>query len=257
MSDCSASIVVYNNPIEMIRTAITSVLPNSVNIELYVIDNSPTDVIKASLEDLPISYTFYGSNAGYGRGHNKAFEQCATSKYHIIINPDIIVSPLAIEALKSFMDANPNIGIVSPKVLSENGSLQPLNKRNPTVLDLFVRRFIPKSLQHLIQHRIDHYEMKDVGYDDICDVECISGCFMFCRAQALRAVGGFDDRYFMYFEDFDLSKKIQEAGYKTVYYPHATVTHLWERASHKSSRMLWVFAVSMFRYFNKWGWKWY
>lgn len=255
--DCIASIVIYNNLPVVIRRAIESSLSCSLPIELHVIDNSPTNALKLSLADLPVKYHFCGCNTGYGRGHNRSLEECLESKYHIIINPDIIVAPLTIEALSCFMDENPDIGIVSPRVLNEDGSIQNLNKRYPSVFDLFARRFIPKSFHYLIQRRMDRYEMKDIGYDNICDVECISGCFMFCRTEALKAVGGFDDRYFMYFEDFDLSRKIQLAGYRTVYYPHATVTHLWERASHKSLKMLWVFIVSMSRYFNKWSWKWW
>ncbi|WP_157046224.1 glycosyltransferase family 2 protein [Geotalea uraniireducens] len=101
----------------------------------------------------------------------------------------------------------------------------------------------------------DRYEMKDIGYEDICDVEFMSGSFMFCRTDALTAVGGFDDRYFMYLEDADLSRKIQQAGYRTVYFPTAKVTHLWERASYKSLQMTWIHIRSAIAYFNKWGWK--
>jgi GT2 family glycosyltransferase len=97
--------------------------------------------------------------------------------------------------------------------------------------------------------------MKDKGYDSMYDVESMTGAFMFCRMDILRKLGGFDPRYFMYFEDFDLSRKFQLLGYRTVYYPRATVTHLWERAAHKKLRITFVFIVNMFRYFNKWGWK--
>lgn len=255
MYKCSASIVIYNNPPDMIIKAIESFLSCSLNVELHVVDNSPTDSLKPALLHLPIQYHFYGSNAGYGTGHNKALDALSDSKYHVILNPDIVIAPSTIDTLAAFMDGNADVGIVCPKTLNEDGSIQYLNKRYPTVFDLFARRFIPKSFHHLIQLRLDRFEMKDVGYEDIYDVECISGCFMFCRTKVLRSVDGFDDRYFMYFEDFDLSRKIQHAGYRTVYNPHATVTHLWERASHKSMKMTWIHIQSAFKYFNKWGWK--
>lgn len=257
MLDCSASIVVYKNPPEMVRKAIKSFLSCTLNVVLHVVDNSPTQVRKSSFLDLPVKYHFYGSNAGYGRGHNRALEECSESMYHVIINPDIIITPSTIESLSGFMNDNPNIGMVCSKVLNEDGSIQPLNKRYPTVFDLFVRRFLPKRLHGLLEKRLAKYETRDIGYETIHDVEYLSGCFMFCRTDALKAVGGFDDRYFMYFEDADLSRKIQQAGYHTIYYPHATVTHLWERASHKSIKMTLVFIVNMIRYFNKWGWKWF
>ena len=255
--DCTAAIVIFNNPPEMIRRVAESSLPCSLDIELHIVDNSPTDVLKKSLKALPVHYHFAGSNVGYGRGHNKALKECSDSKYHVIINPDIIISHSAIEALAEFMDNNIDIGMVCPKVLNEDGSLQPLNKRYPTVFDLFVRRFLPKKLHRLFEKRLARYETRDIGYATIHDVEFMTGCFMFCRTSVLKEVGGFDERYFMYFEDCDLGQKFQNAGYRTVYYPHATVTHLWERASHKSFRMMWVLIVNMFRYFNKWGWRFY
>lgn len=255
MYDCTAAIVVFNNPPQIIQKAIKSLLACSLNMGLHIIDNSPTEAPKPYLADLPVTYHFDGFNAGYGKGHNLVINKLLTSRYHIIINPDIIIDPSTIESLYSFMNQNPDIGIVCPKILNEDESIQFLNKRYPTVFDLFARRFIPKSLHYLIRSRLDRYEMKDVGYEDICDVECISGCFMFCRTEVLKKVGGFDDRYFMYLEDFDLSRKVQQAGYRTVYYPFATVTHLWERASHKSLKMTWVHIESAIKYFNKWGWK--
>lgn len=255
MLDCSASIVIYNNPPEMIRRAAMSFLSCSLDVELHIVDNSPTDALKSSLLDLPIQYHFYGFNAGYGRGHNKALEMCTDSKYYVIVNPDIIIAPSTIETLTAFMDENVDIGMVCPKVLNLDGTRQHLNKRHPAILDLFIRRFIPSPFISFFQKRLDRYEMIDKGYDSMYDVESMSGAFMFCRMDVLRKLGGFDPRYFMYFEDFDLSRRFQSLGYRTVYYPHATVTHLWERAAHKKLRITFIFIANMFRYFNKWGWK--
>lgn len=255
--DCTASIVIYNNPPDMIRRAIESFLSCSLNVELHIVDNSETQSLKSYLTDLPIKYHFYGSNAGYGRGHNKAINECSDSRYHVIINPDITIMPSTIEALTAFMDDNADIGMVCPKVLNPDGTIQHLNKRYPTVLDLFIRRFLPKSLLPFFQKRLDYYEMKDVGYDSVCDIEFTTGCFMFCRTNVLKQIGGFDPRYFLHFEDCDLGRMFQKLGYRTVYFPGATVTHEWGREPHKSYRMAFVMIVSMFRYFNKWGWKLY
>ncbi len=253
--NCTASIVVYNNPPELIRKAAESILSCSLNTELHIVDNSPTQVLKSYLIDLPIKYHYYGSNAGYGRGHNKALDECSDSKYHIILNPDIILAPSVIESLTVFMDENTDIGLVCPKVLNEDGTVQHLNKRRATVYDLFLRRFLPDSFRPLFQERLDYYEMKDVGYDSIYDVPFVTGAFMFCRTDILKSVGGFDSRYFMYFEDADLSRKFQEHNCRTVFYPYVSVTHLWERASSKSIKMAFILIFNGIRYFNKWGWK--
>jgi GT2 family glycosyltransferase len=253
--ECTASIVTYKNPPMMIRNAIESIFSEKPDVELHIVDNSPTQALRSSLVDTPVKYHFNGCNVGYGRGHNVAISACSESKYHIVINPDIVVIPPAIHTLSSFMDRNPDIGMVCPRVVGPDGAIQHLNKRYPTLLDLFIRRFSPPIVASLLKKRLDAYEMKDKGYDSVCDVESMTGAFMFCRRDVLERTGGFDPRYFMYFEDFDLSRQFQQFGYRTVYCPLATVTHLWERAAHKSLRMTFVFMINMFRYFHKWGWK--
>jgi hypothetical protein len=252
---CTASIVIYKNPPEMIRKAAESFLNTSLNVKLYIIDNSPTADLQTTFKGLPVEYHFYGENVGYGRAHSWGIERVNTSRYYLILNPDVVIHKGVIEKLSQFMDSNPDIGMVCPKVLNEDGSIQPLNKRYPTVFDLFVRRFLPKRLHRLLKKRLAWYETRDIGYETIHDVEFMTGCFMFCRTSVLKAVGSFDERYFLNFEDCDLGRKFQNAGYRTVYYPHVAITHLWGRASHKSIKMTWVFIVNMVRYFNKWGWK--
>lgn len=258
MYDCTASMVIYNNPQEMVRNTAISFLDCDAKVKLTIIDNSPTPALQSAFRDLPVNYHFYGENVGYGRGHNWAI-QSVRSKYHLILNPDIIVHSNTIKSLITFMDSNPNIGIVCSKVLNEDGTIQPLNKRYPTIYDLLIRRFLPEKLYHMFNfnNRLAWYETRDMGYESIHDVEFMSGCFMFCRTNVLKLVGGFDERYFMYFEDCDLGRKIQLVGYRTVYFPYSTVTHLWERASHKSIKMACVLIANMIKYFNKWGWRWF
>jgi GT2 family glycosyltransferase len=256
MIDCTASIVVYKNPPEMLRTAAESFLSCSLETQLFIVDNSPQQGLKNTFNGLPVEYCFYGKNIGYGKAHNYAIDNGIESRYHLIMNPDIVIMKGTIEGMASFMDENPDVGIVCPRVLNTDGTDQYLNKRYLNVTDLFVRRFVPRFFQPLLKRRMDRYEMRDVGYDKICDVECIPGAFMLCRTNVLKTVGGFDPRYFMYFEDGDLCIKFQKNGYRTVYYPDAKVIHGYERASHKNLKMTFIFVANMYRYFNKWGWKW-
>jgi GT2 family glycosyltransferase len=254
--DCTASMVIYNNPPEMIRKAALSFLDSKSSVQLTIVDNSPTSALRSAFEALPVEYLFYGNNVGYGAGHNLAIQNAADSRYHLILNPDIVIPSGTIAGLVQFMDNHPDVGMVCPKVLNEDGSTQYLNRRYPNVFDLFARRFVPRTFQGLLKNRLARYETRDIGYDTVHDVEFMTGAFMFCRTDVLNTVHGFDDRYFMYFEDCDLGQRFQQHGLRTVYYPEVSVTHLWERASHKSLKMTWVFIVNMCRYFNKWGWKW-
>ena len=122
------------------------------------------------------------------------------------------------------------------------------------MLDLFLRRFWPKSLHKLIQKRLDDYEMRDVGYDHVCDVPFLSGAFMFCRTGLLKELGGFDPGYFLYFEDADLCRRIQQT-HRTVYCPEVSVTHFWERSAHKNLTYTYHFIKSAYRYFSRWGYR--
>ena len=253
--DCIASVILYKNPPEMIENVISSFLDTSLKVKLYVIDNSPAP-LKFSFENKPVFYHYTGQNLGYGRAHNWSIQRCESSKYFLILNPDVIISKGVLEALGQYLDRHHEVGMVCPKVLNEDRTLQYLNKRQPNITDLFLRRFCTDNrIFAFIKKRLDHYEMRDAGYDDIQEVPFMTGAFMFCRTQVLKKVGGFDPKFFMYFEDADLSRKIQNEGYKTVYYPHVNITHLWQRDSRKSLKMALVFMISGMKYFHKWGWK--
>ena len=86
--------------------------------------------------------------------------------------------------------------------------IQGLNKRYPTLWDLFLRRFIPKRLQKIFRRRMDYYEMRDFGCSREYDVPFLSGAFMLCRSDLLKQLGGFDPRYFLHFEDADLCRRV-------------------------------------------------
>jgi hypothetical protein len=179
----------------------------------------------------------------------------ANSRYHAICNPDILIASDIFTPLVEFMETHPKIGLSCPKFLNLDGSVQPLNRQYPNMVDLFLRRFLTPALAPLFQKRLSSYDMRDVGYDHSYDVPFVSGAFMFCRTSVLKAVGGFDERFFLYFEDADLSRKVQAHGYRTVYCPEVAVTHAWERLAHKSWRGTWIFIKSAYQYFRKWGFK--
>jgi len=255
--DCIASVVLYKNPPEMIENVISSFLDTNLKVKLYIIDNSPTPS-SFSFGTKPIFYHYAGQNLGYGKAHNWCIQRCEPSKYFLILNPDVILSQGVIGELSAYLDRNPDVGMACPRVLNSDDTLQYLNKRQPNITDLFLRRFYDNNKTFaILKRRLDHYEMRDVGYDAIHEVPFMTGAFMFCRTRALKKVGGFDPRFFMYFEDADLSRKFQHEGYKTVYYPYVNITHLWQRESQKRLKMALIFMISGMKYFRKWGWKLY
>jgi GT2 family glycosyltransferase len=257
VSAIAISVVGYNN-----RKELEALLPSLIraaeraDAEITIVDNRSTDGTAEMLREIkhPIRVIRNPDRAGYGENHNLALEG-TTAEYFVIMNPDMIVEEDVFVRLRDFMDAHPEAGIVTPKIVNEDGSVQGLNKRLPTVWDLFLRR-LPSVIRKRFKRRLDFYEMRDVGYDAICDVPFVSGAFMFCRTEVLQRLGGFDRRYFLYFEDVDLSRRVART-HRTMYYPGTTVVHLWQRSAHKDLRFTWYFIVSGARYFLRWGIRWF
>lgn len=259
----SVSIVTYNNErvLEETLRSLFLHLPDSEEVEITIIDNVSKDgtceiVRRYQKRHANLKLVRNTSNAGYGRGHNLAIRELK-SRYHLILNPDIVFTSEVFSGLAKFLDNQPKVGMVVPKVVYPDQSLQPLNKRSPTVYDLFLRRFLPGRFRPWFKNRLAWYEMRDEGYDHIYDVPFIPGCFMFCRTDVLKAMNGFDERYFLYFEDADLAAEFRRAGYRTVFNPDFTVIHMWSRAYYQSAKMAFILARNGVRFFNKWGWKFY
>ena len=217
---------------------------------LYIIDNSPESLAT----DLPekVRYIHTGENVGYGRAHNIAIRESIYDQVplHLVMNSDIIVQADDIDALCAFMQSQPAVGQLMPCVVNPLGELQHLCKLLPTPLDVFGRRFLPARW---MCKRNARYELHDADYSRPMNVPYLSGCFMLLRTEAVQQARLFDERYFMYPEDIDLTRTIHR-DYLTLYYPAITIVHNHKKASYQSWRMLWVHIVNMCRYFNKWGW---
>ena len=176
--------------------------------------------------------------------------RCADTTITSSRNPDISLGPNLLRDLHDCLERRPDVGLCGPRILGPDGSLQYLCKRAPTLMDLAVRRFAPESW---FRERRHHYEMRDDSYDQEMEPLFISGCFMFFRCSVLERLGGFDERYFLYLEDLDLSRRAQQIA-RNLYFPANHVVHVHQRGAHKSLRLLLYFGVSVTRYFNKWGW---
>ena len=248
----NVSIVLYRPDWEQV-SALTHALLQSQRVNrVYWIDNSPQATEQLPLQSERIQYQHNSINLGYGAAHNIAIRESIYDNipFHLVINPDIILDAKELDRMLDFVSQNPLVGSLMPKVTYPNGQLQYLCKLLPTPLDVFGRRFLPSSW---IAQRNHQYEMRASGYDKIMNIPYLSGCFMLLRTEAVKQVRLFDERFFMYPEDMDLTRRIHR-NYLTVYFPYATIIHNHEKASYKSLKMLWIHMVNMCRYFNKWGW---
>lgn len=254
MYDIIGSIVIYRNPLLQIQEAIASFLNSKLNVRLYVIDNSPDDGARALCGDTRVTYIFNGRNLGFGAAHNLAMKvSTIEAYYHVVLNPDVYFGSGVLERLLDFMRPRPEVGLVMPKILNPDGSIQYLCKQLPTPADLFIRRFLPRVLKAMVEDRLARYEFRDKDYNSVLSAPVLSGCFMMISCNALAQVGGFDERYFLYLEDVDLSRRIHQ-GFKTIYFPEVAVYHRYKKGSYSDFRLMVHHSVSALRYFQKWGW---
>src|SRR5258708_729282 len=252
MEKITASIVVYKNDPGQLTRAMSSFLKSTVTGQLTIIDNSPTDFLKQFCYQQDVRYLSPGENLGYGKGHNLAIRQNLNrSLYHLVLNPDVYFGSDVLEKLFHFMESNRQAGLAMPKVLSSDGQLQMLCKLLPTPLDLATRRFFP--FKDWFKNQNEKYEMKESGYDQVMNVPFLSGCFMFLRNEALRKVGMFDERFFLYAEDTDLSRRMHKQ-FETLYFPGTEISHVHARGSYKDLALTFHNIKSAVQYFNKWGW---
>ena len=257
MSKINASIVLYHNSPTQIEKVISCFLKSKIEGKLYLVDNSANDDLK-HLGDLDtrIEYIFNNANIGYGSAHNIAIRKSIEDgvPYHLVLNPDIYFEQGVLETIHTYMEQNPDVGQLMPKVLYPDGKLQYLCKLLPTPFDLFGRRFFNFGpFKKYIEKRNYTYELRFTGYTKVMNVPYLSGCFMFFRTKALQEVGLFDERFFMYMEDVDLARRMH-SKYNTIFLPTISIYHEYEKASYKNIKSLKMHLKSSIQYFNKWGW---
>lgn len=248
------SIVTYNNS-DTISRALDSIMQSTLPSRVIVVDNASQD---GTLELIKTQYPHIewiaSTNVGFGAGHNKAITHTmGQSDYHLIMNPDIYFEQNVLATLITYMEKNKDIGLIMPKILYPDDGMQYLCKLLPTPFDLIGRRFFPGFLKAFIKKRLLRYELRDKDYHSMMNVPHLSGCFMLVRAEVFQHIGVFDERFFMYLEDVDFSRRIH-ARYKTLYYPTATVYHQYHKGSYKRWKHLKYHVLSAIKYFNKWGW---
>ncbi|MCQ2342806.1 MAG: glycosyltransferase family 2 protein [Paludibacteraceae bacterium] len=247
------SIVLYNPDWTQVTNLCEELLRGACTRKIYLVDNSKQQTSNLPLSSSKVEYIWNGGqNLGYGRAHNIAIRQSVRwhTPFHLVINADVWIKAEDLDLLHDFIMNQPAVGMLMPKVVYPNGQLQYLCKLLPTPLDVFGRRFLPSFLT---RRRNARYELRCTGYNRPMNVPYLSGCFMLLRTEAVLKARLFDERYFMYPEDIDLTRTIHR-DYLTLFYPEVTIVHDHAQASYHSWRMTWVHIVNMCRYFNKWGW---
>lgn len=253
--DLTISLVTYCNNEQQVSRLVECILNSQLNFQLVILDHSPTpqfEYLKDSNNNNQILYFHNSYNPGFGAGHNNAFNHLThNSNYHLVVNPDIYFNNNILIELLNFLDSNQNVGIVMPKICYPNGEIQKVVKLLPSPFILLARRLLPIFLFKKFNER---FELLKFNYSYILDVPFLSGCFMLIKSDIFIKINGFDENIFMYTEDIDICRRMNNAGYRTVVYPFVNVFHDHQIKSIFRLKSFIIFLKSFLYYFNKWGW---
>ncbi len=267
----SVAIVVHRPDLaQLLRTLHAldhAVAESGLPASLAIVDNTPESERMAPQQHQALldrlthipdkAWHYLTENRGFGVAHNTALA-AVDSDWHLILNPDLELAPDALSQALAYGESHPEIQLLMPKVARSDGQQEFLGKRYPSVLGLLLRAFAPVWLQKRFASLLAEYEARDLQQQDTPQdqIPIASGACMLCRTPALKAVGGFDERYFLYFEDFDLSLRLAERG-KLVFLPAMQAVHHGGYAARKGFRHIAWFGVSAMRFFNRFGWRWF
>lgn len=254
MYNISCAIVVYKTEERKLMRSVQSFLNSSLNVKLFIVDNSPDNRLEKVLNYPRTEYIFNKRNCGFGAAHNQVFDIVLDkSKYHLILNPDVYFEKNTIEKLIEYMESHADVGCIMPKVLYPDGNIQHLCRLLPSPYTLFARRFFLPGMKVILDRVNYQYEMRSSGYERVMDVPYLSGAFMFLRNEAIRKAGKFDQRFFLYLEDIDFSRRINK-HFRNIYLPEVAIYHEHTQDSYKKISLLKCHIISAIKYFNKWGW---
>jgi GT2 family glycosyltransferase len=238
-------------------------------VNVALIDNSEDRGVAAKVIELgktrfadsgvQMTYLHGHANIGYGAAHNLVLHGSGAD-YHLVLNPDVELASDAILNGVRWMNAHPEVGAIVPMVRRRDGARDYLVKRKPAVLDLALRGFMPGLGRALFRRRLDRYEMRDVvdpePAREIVDLAAMSGACMLVRRKVIDQTGGFDPRFFLYFEDFDWTMRLNKVS-RTAYVPSFEVVHHGGGAARKGMKHVAHFVRGAWRYYGKHGWKWF
>jgi GT2 family glycosyltransferase len=231
-------------------------LPDKATFELLVVDNTPEDGLAAWVR-AHFSGVAVVSNEtphGYASNANRGMLSAVRGRYAMMLNPDVVCRPGLLDEMVRFMDRNPQVGMAAPKLVNEDGTLQPSCRRFPKIETLALRflRFdgFLKNLRVLRE-----YLMADWDHASESDVDWVTGAVAVFRREALRDAAMMDESYYMYWEDLDLCLRLWHLGWRVAYVPQACAVHAHMRQGvkhpfSKFARGQLTGALSIFRKFG-------
>jgi GT2 family glycosyltransferase len=262
MPELSVIIVNYNHKY-FPRLAVEALEKNKTNFtfEIIVVDNNSHDqeslpfLEKAHL-DKRITLIKSPKNVGFGAGNNLG-AKIARGRFILFHNPDVTANEDSLQKMVDYLERNPDIGILGPKLVYSSGKVQESCRRNMKFTDLVLNR-TPLGKVPVFKSRVRKYLMEDFDHSKIQDVDLITGAAIMIPRAVYDKVGGFDQRFFLFMEDFDLCRMVKKAGFRVVYFPETEMNHYHKRLSQGSlwtlvqKKVFWFHVASALKYFWKW-----
>ncbi len=229
--------------------------------EIIVVDNNSTDAeslgfLEKAAGEMRITLIKSPKNIGFGRGNNLG-SKVAGGDHIFLHNPDVTVKEDSLQMIADFMDHHPEVGVMGPKLVYSNGKVQESCRRDMRFTDLVLNRTFLGGLP-FFKSRVQKYLMEDFDHGTVREVDLLTGAAMIIPRDVFEKVGGFDHRYSLFMEDFDLCKEIKKAGRKIVYNPEIELRHYHKRLSQGSTarlifkKVFWKHIISAIKYFWKW-----
>ena len=251
----SACIVLYHCGDELTH-ALRCIQNADLEVDVYLADNTPEDLTAEKMEWLFPGVTVLSQkgNIGFGRANN-AVLPLLQSKYHLIMNPDVTFDPSLLSRMVGYLEAHPNIAILTPRVMNEDGTEQFLPKKRISVH--YLLGGLLEGFGGVFRRWRSEFTMADTVVRNPVPVEFATGCFLLIRTEIFKRLNGFDPRFFLYQEDSDLSRRVLEEKLGSiVYHPDMQVVHQWARENTRTFRGRMRQIRSAFKYFLKWGITW-
>lgn len=253
-------IIVSWNVSDLLRACLETVMAGSlvldegrsggIKAEIIVVDSASEDDTLAMLKDFPqVVVDAQGENIGFTRGNNQGFVR-ARGRYLLMLNPDTEVMGDAIAQMVAYMDAHPDVGIVGPRTLNSDGSIQSTRRRFHTRWTAFFESTWLEG--YAPRHVLDEFYVKDIEDDAIADVDWVQGSALMARREVYEQVGGLDEGYIMYAEEMDWCKRAKDAGWRVVYWGVGSIVHHGGKSTEQAGAFKHIhFQTSKVRYFRK------
>lgn len=258
-----AIVIVNYNVRDLLRRCLHSVFASQgkFSYKICVVDNDSRDgSVEMVIDEFPqVTVIANHDNVGYPTANNQGLrmlgvveaDQENRPRYCLLLNPDTELPPGALINLIRYLDSQPQIGVLGPKLVMLDGQLDLACRRSFPSPEVATYRML--GLSHLFpkSRRFGRYNMTFLDEDETAEVDSVVGAFMMVRTKALEEVGLLDERFWMYGEDLDWAKRIKDQGWRVIYYPEVTVLHVKRASSRQNQRAQNEFYRAMLIFYYK------